>query len=258
MPLPNEASCRLAEPAEGAKFRRKNGAAKIAGKPVDHIFMIQGGKSKLQSVRFPRAAGWTNTEAKKHCSGKFEPMTGDGKESSNSSTRRAPSANGEIPMADGDVPENAAIITALQQKVETLSTSVQALTAAMEQERVQRAEAAKAALSQRRAELVAKFPDDITAEEVASADDATITLLDAKLAKAKARGNGLPRTRGGDAIAGQKGFMESLGDEPVEVLGIPVVSPAAMEKQRRQWVEGLARHNDMPGVQRIVRGGVSQ
>lgn len=81
MPYPNESSCRLRPPDSSAKTARKNGAAKIAGKPVDHIYQIVGGKSHLQAVRFPRDNGWGTTAATKQarewCSGEggtFEPM----------------------------------------------------------------------------------------------------------------------------------------------------------------------------------------
>lgn len=80
MPYPNEHACRLREPGDGAK-RRKNGAAKIDGREVDHIYEIADGRSTLQSVRFRREAGWgtpaATAIARDWCreqKGKWEPM----------------------------------------------------------------------------------------------------------------------------------------------------------------------------------------
>jgi len=74
-PMPNFFTCRLAEPSEGAKYRYEKCAGKSGGKCIDFVYQIQGGKSKLQSMRYPKNAGWTRASAKGHCgkhNGKFE------------------------------------------------------------------------------------------------------------------------------------------------------------------------------------------
>jgi len=68
-PLPNEFSCRLADPKNFDKFARKNNAGKVNGKPVHHIYGIKNGKSTLQAIRYPKSA-WTSSSAKSHCRGR--------------------------------------------------------------------------------------------------------------------------------------------------------------------------------------------
>lgn len=70
-PYSNEHACRLQDPNKFDSFRRKNNAAKINGKRVDHIYGIKAGKSNLQAVRFPKNI-WSAADAKKHCEGTFE------------------------------------------------------------------------------------------------------------------------------------------------------------------------------------------
>lgn len=83
MPYPNEHSCRLAEPGDGP-FRRKQKAARIEGRWVDHIYQRRGERMELQAVRFPREEGWeteaATREAREWCQqkgGQFEPMRED-------------------------------------------------------------------------------------------------------------------------------------------------------------------------------------
>jgi len=74
-PMANFYTCRLAEPSEGAKYRYEKCAGKSGGKCIDFVYQIKGSKSKLQSMRYPKKAGWTSGAAKSHCAkhnGQFE------------------------------------------------------------------------------------------------------------------------------------------------------------------------------------------
>jgi len=86
----------LLAPKPGAETARKNGAAKINGKPVDHIYQVYDGASHLQAVRFPRDNGWDTEEAtgqaRDWCQahdGSFEAMKSEGAEAPEE-TRTAP------------------------------------------------------------------------------------------------------------------------------------------------------------------------
>ena len=65
-PFPNEHSCRLVQPKDGAKTRRKNGAQKHEGKSYDVIYQEQNGKFVQQAYRYPKDT-WTSAEASAHC-----------------------------------------------------------------------------------------------------------------------------------------------------------------------------------------------
>jgi hypothetical protein len=65
-PFPNEHSCRLVSPIDGAKTRRKNGAQKHNGKAYDVIYQEQKGKWMQQAYRYPKEH-WTASEASAHC-----------------------------------------------------------------------------------------------------------------------------------------------------------------------------------------------
>jgi len=80
MPYPNEHSCRLAAPG-GGPFRRKQNAAQVDGRWVDHIYQQKGDGLELQAVRFRREEGWggeaATRQARAWCKakgGEFEPM----------------------------------------------------------------------------------------------------------------------------------------------------------------------------------------
>ncbi|MBW1953565.1 MAG: HK97 family phage prohead protease [Deltaproteobacteria bacterium] len=75
-PYANEHACRLQDPEKYESFRRKNCAAKVDGKCVDHIYGIKDGKTELQSLRYRLEEGWTEEEARMNCEkhgGMFEP-----------------------------------------------------------------------------------------------------------------------------------------------------------------------------------------
>lgn len=81
MPYPNEHACRLKNPDDFKSFRRKNNAASINRKPVDHVYGINGDDSELQSIRYP-VRHWSVGNAGEHCQsqgGSFE--AADNKES---------------------------------------------------------------------------------------------------------------------------------------------------------------------------------
>ncbi len=73
-PYENEFSCRLADPSNFDRFRRKNGAVKHQGKRIDFIFGIKNNKAVLQAMRYPKSI-WKASEVKNHCTdhkGKFD------------------------------------------------------------------------------------------------------------------------------------------------------------------------------------------
>lgn len=73
-PYPNEHACRLEEPSQFDSFARRNNAAQVDGKRIDHIFGIKNGKSKLQAMRYPKDV-WQASDARTHCNekgGSFE------------------------------------------------------------------------------------------------------------------------------------------------------------------------------------------
>ena len=73
-PFPNEHSCRLQDPGKFSSFNRINCFRKSAGKCIDYIFGIKGGKSEVSSLRYKKSI-WTESSAKNHCKnrgGKFE------------------------------------------------------------------------------------------------------------------------------------------------------------------------------------------
>ncbi len=65
-PYPSEHACRLVEPIEGAKTRRKNGAQEHEGKKYDVIYQKQDDEWVQQAYRYPKET-WTASEAKAHC-----------------------------------------------------------------------------------------------------------------------------------------------------------------------------------------------
>lgn len=68
-PYPNEHACRLEDPKQFDRFNRKNCEQKHDGKCIDVIYGIKEGKSKIQSLRYPKQS-WSSAEAKSHCSGR--------------------------------------------------------------------------------------------------------------------------------------------------------------------------------------------
>jgi len=86
MPFPNEHSCRMVSPKEFDRFRRVNNHHKENKKPVDVIFGIKEGKSKIQAYRY-RTKHWSANDAKSRCKSHggilFEPASKQKKEKSN-------------------------------------------------------------------------------------------------------------------------------------------------------------------------------
>lgn len=79
MPYPNEHSCRLKEPIDGAKTNRKNGEREHNGKKYDVIYQQQkDGAWEDQAYRYPEET-WKEDEARSHCKSHkgilFEPAT---------------------------------------------------------------------------------------------------------------------------------------------------------------------------------------
>ena len=74
MPLPNEHSCRRVDPDRCISGSWKSESGKIAGKPVRRLFAkLKTTKERtLQSIRFP-TKHWSASQAKKYCTGRFEP-----------------------------------------------------------------------------------------------------------------------------------------------------------------------------------------
>lgn len=74
-PFRNEHSCRLENPDQYIRFRRRNNAAESDGKRIDFIFGIKEDETvELQAMRYPEDE-WTKAAARKHCKvedGKFE------------------------------------------------------------------------------------------------------------------------------------------------------------------------------------------
>lgn len=73
-PFANEFSCRLNPPNKYDKFARKNCFKKHAGKCIDFIFGIKGGKSEVQTMRYKKSI-WDESSARNHCKnhgGNFE------------------------------------------------------------------------------------------------------------------------------------------------------------------------------------------
>jgi HK97 family phage prohead protease len=82
-PYPNEHACRLQDPEQYEEFRRKNCAAKVDGKCVDHIYGLKDGKTELQGLRYRLEEGWTEAQARANCekhNGMFEPAAPEEKE----------------------------------------------------------------------------------------------------------------------------------------------------------------------------------
>jgi len=81
MPYPNEHSCRLREPIDGAPTRRVNGEREHDGKKYDVIYQKTGGSWEEQAYRYP-SKDWTVGEAREHCKEhkgiRFEPAEGEG------------------------------------------------------------------------------------------------------------------------------------------------------------------------------------
>jgi ferritin-like metal-binding protein YciE len=80
-PLPNEHSCRLANPKDFISFRRRNNAEFEGGLPIDVIYGIKarkgsrGGKTQIQALRYSKNI-WSEKEAREHCEmreGEFHP-----------------------------------------------------------------------------------------------------------------------------------------------------------------------------------------
>lgn len=69
-PYPGEHACRLEDPKQFDRFARKNCEQKSDGKCIDVIYGIKEGKSKIQSLRYKRSAGWTPDGARSHCKGR--------------------------------------------------------------------------------------------------------------------------------------------------------------------------------------------
>lgn len=74
-PFPNEHSCRLESPGKYIRFRRRNNAAEVDGKPIDFIFGIKKDETvELQAMRYDEKK-WKKKDARAHCKlkdGKFE------------------------------------------------------------------------------------------------------------------------------------------------------------------------------------------
>lgn len=68
-PYPNEHACRLEDPGKYDSFARKNCYVKHAGKCIDFIFGIVGGKSELQAMRYLKDT-WSAGDASAHCKDK--------------------------------------------------------------------------------------------------------------------------------------------------------------------------------------------
>ena len=62
MPYPNEFSCRIKEPIDGAETKRKNGEREHEGKKYDVIYQKQNGKWVDQAYRYPKET-WSKSEA---------------------------------------------------------------------------------------------------------------------------------------------------------------------------------------------------
>lgn len=67
MPFATEHACRVRDPRSFTRFRRQQDFAEVDGKQVDVIFGIKGGKSEIQSWRYPLANGWSESAARTHC-----------------------------------------------------------------------------------------------------------------------------------------------------------------------------------------------
>lgn len=84
MPYPNEHACRLVDPKEFDEFRRENEKITVNGKPVDVIFGIKDGKSKIQALRYKKSV-WSVEEARNDCKNRggilFEPAMNNVKNS---------------------------------------------------------------------------------------------------------------------------------------------------------------------------------
>ena len=65
-PMANYYSCRLKTP-NYSEYAYEKCAGKSGGKCIDFVYGIKGKKSELQSLRYPKKAGWTKDAAKSHC-----------------------------------------------------------------------------------------------------------------------------------------------------------------------------------------------
>ena len=75
---PSEHACRLNSPDKYDSFARKNCFRKHAGKCIDFIFGIKGGKSEVQAMRYPKEK-WSASDAAADCKshgGSFEAAKG--------------------------------------------------------------------------------------------------------------------------------------------------------------------------------------
>jgi len=81
-PYPNEHSCRLEDPKQFDKFRRKKCEIKHDEKCIDVIYGVKENKSKIQAMRY-NIDIWKEAGAKAHCKtkkGTFEAAKPEGKE----------------------------------------------------------------------------------------------------------------------------------------------------------------------------------
>lgn len=65
-PYPGEHACRLQSPGKYTRFARKNCFRRSAGKCIDFIFGIVGGKSEVQAMRYKKTI-WTAAAAATNC-----------------------------------------------------------------------------------------------------------------------------------------------------------------------------------------------
>jgi len=69
----------MKDPGQFDRFARENCRMRSAGKCIDVIWGIKGGKTSLQAMRYKKSI-WTASDAKKHCDkhgGTFEASKGE-------------------------------------------------------------------------------------------------------------------------------------------------------------------------------------